>query len=103
MDRKINSLYVHIPFCEHICFYCDFVKVKKPQDPKIIEKYLDKLQDELDSYKNRLDDIQSIYIGGGTPSCLNHEQTIRMCEILSKYTEKKNFEYSIELNPESVT
>ncbi|AUB31418.1 radical SAM family heme chaperone HemW [Spiroplasma floricola] len=103
MDRKINSLYVHIPFCEHICFYCDFVKVKKPQDPKIIEKYLDRIQEELNSYENRLDDIQSIYIGGGTPSCLNSEQTIRMCVILSKYTNKENFEYSIELNPESVT
>ncbi|WP_338985485.1 radical SAM family heme chaperone HemW [Spiroplasma endosymbiont of Diplazon laetatorius] len=103
MDRKINSLYVHIPFCEHICFYCDFVKVKKPQDPKVIEKYLDRLKDELDSYGNNLDNIQSIYIGGGTPSCLNEEQTIVMCEMLLKYTQKENFEYSIELNPESVT
>ncbi|WP_339034725.1 radical SAM family heme chaperone HemW [Spiroplasma endosymbiont of Cantharis rufa] len=103
IDRKINSLYVHIPFCEHICFYCDFVKVKKPQDPKIIEKYLDKIELELEEYENRLEDIQSIYIGGGTPSCLNEEQTRRMCNILSKFTNKPNFEYSIELNPESVT
>ncbi|AGR41996.1 radical SAM family heme chaperone HemW [Spiroplasma diminutum] len=103
IDRKINSLYVHIPFCEHICFYCDFVKVKKPQDPKVIEKYLDKIEIELEAYGNKLEFIESIYIGGGTPSCLNEQQTIRMCEILSKYTNKENFEYSIELNPESVT
>ncbi|AUM62532.1 radical SAM family heme chaperone HemW [Spiroplasma monobiae] len=102
-DRKINSLYVHIPFCEHICFYCDFVKVKKPEDPKVIEKYLDKLKNELSEYGDRLNDIQSIYIGGGTPSCLNLEQTIIMCEMLFKYSQKPNFEYSIELNPESVT
>ncbi|QHX36538.1 radical SAM family heme chaperone HemW [Spiroplasma sp. BIUS-1] len=103
IDRKINSLYVHIPFCEHICFYCDFVKVKKPQDPNVIEKYLDKLEFELNEYEDKLDEIQSIYIGGGTPSCLNEEQTTRMCSLLHRYSNKPNFEYSIELNPESVT
>ncbi|AGR40991.1 radical SAM family heme chaperone HemW [Spiroplasma taiwanense] len=103
VKRDIDSLYVHIPFCEHICFYCDFVKVKKPKDPIVIDKYLNILEKELVDYKNRLESIKSIYIGGGTPSCLDNEQTKRMCKILNKYVNEKNVEFSIELNPESVT
>ncbi|AOG60258.1 oxygen-independent coproporphyrinogen III oxidase [Spiroplasma helicoides] len=104
VDRKIKSLYVHIPFCEHICFYCDFVKIIKPKDVNSINKYLNNLQDELASYGNKFDDIKSIYIGGGTPSCLEINETIRMCEILSSYKKESiDFEYSIELNPESIT
>ncbi|AKU80047.1 radical SAM family heme chaperone HemW [Spiroplasma turonicum] len=103
IKKDIKSLYVHIPFCEHICFYCDFVKVKKPtKKEELIYEYLDKLELELNSYNDKLDYIQTIYIGGGTPSCLDNEQTIRMCKILDKYT-KYVSEYSIELNPESVT
>ncbi|AHI52707.1 radical SAM family heme chaperone HemW [Spiroplasma culicicola] len=102
-DRKINSLYVHIPFCEHICFYCDFVKVIKPNKEELIDEYLDNLKVELDQYGDQLKAIKSIYIGGGTPSCLNETQTRKMCEILKPYVKEHDFEYSIELNPESIT
>ncbi|ASP28510.1 coproporphyrinogen III oxidase [Spiroplasma corruscae] len=104
INKNINSLYVHIPFCEHICFYCDFVKVKKPtKNEKVIYDYLDNLEKELLAYGDRLNHLQTIYIGGGTPSCLDEKQTIRMCEILNKYVNKCTIEYTIELNPESVT
>ncbi|QBQ07548.1 oxygen-independent coproporphyrinogen III oxidase [Spiroplasma gladiatoris] len=103
IDRKINSLYVHIPFCEHICFYCDFAKVIKPKDKKNIETYLNNLEVELNSYNDKLNDLETIYIGGGTPSCLDPIDTKRMLEILKKYSKNTNeFEYCIELNPESI-
>lgn len=103
VNRPIKALYVHIPYCEHICFYCDFVKVIKPKDDQAISVYLDQLEAELASYGSQLDFLESIYVGGGTPSCLNEVQTTRMCEILKKYVKDKDFEYTIELNPESVT
>ncbi|QEH61682.1 coproporphyrinogen III oxidase [Spiroplasma chinense] len=102
-ERKVKSLYVHIPFCEHICFYCDFVKTIKPKDPKTIDKYLNLLDEELKSYNDKLDNLQTIYIGGGTPSCLNAKQTEKMCKILQRYCKKDLVEYTIELNPESIT
>lgn len=102
-NKPIKSLYVHIPYCDHICFYCDFVKIIKPKNDASIDNYLNLIEKELKNYQDKLNEIDSIYIGGGTPSCLNNLQTIKLCEILSKYVNKQNFEFSIELNPESIT
>ncbi|ARU91966.1 coproporphyrinogen III oxidase [Spiroplasma clarkii] len=101
--KQIKSLYVHIPYCEHICFYCDFVKVIKPKKAESIDQYLDLLAAELQNYGSRLDELESIYIGGGTPSCLDIKQSTRLCEMLSQYVKKTGFEFTIELNPESIT
>lgn len=102
-NRQIESLYVHIPFCEHICFFCDFVKVIKPKEEKAIFNYLENLESEINSYGEKLNFIKTIYIGGGTPSCLNEEQTIKLCEILKPLVKETEFEYTIEINPESLT
>ncbi|QGS51778.1 radical SAM family heme chaperone HemW [Spiroplasma tabanidicola] len=103
-NRNIKSLYVHIPYCEHICFYCDFAKTIKPKSKENVIEYLNNLENELISYENRLDNLETIYIGGGTPSCLDEEETILLLKSLSKYVKNnKDFEFSIELNPESVS
>lgn len=99
--EKLNSLYVHIPYCEHICFYCDFVKIKKTEKTDVFA-YLKMVEEELNEYGNRLDNIETIYIGGGTPSALTIDETEEMLRIIGKYT-KCVLEYTIELNPESVT
>lgn len=100
-DKNIESLYVHIPFCEHICFYCDFVKIKKNEKVQVVE-YLLKLTEELKTYNKKLNNLKTIYIGGGTPSSLTINETTQFLEILKPYT-KNVIEYSIELNPESTT
>ena len=66
MNKKEIGLYIHIPFCAHKCDYCDFVSFSNKED--IIDKYINKLleeikQENLEQYK-----IRTIYIGGGTPS-----------------------------------
>ena len=67
----IKSCYIHIPFCENICTYCDFCK--RYYNKKYINKYLNSLEKEIDSlYKNEV--LDTIYIGGGTPSCLDLEE-----------------------------
>ena len=64
-------IYIHIPFCTHICSYCDFAKIYYNKD--IVNKYLNALEQEIKKkYKNEL--VKTIYIGGGTPTYLNLEE-----------------------------
>ena len=66
--NKVKSAYIHIPFCNTICSYCDFCKVYYKTN--LIDSYLDNLSKEIDEYyKGEI--LDTIYIGGGTPSCLN--------------------------------
>ena len=94
------GLYVHIPFCRRKCFYCDFVSIS--YNDEISDKYLNALEKESLKYKNEF--IDTLYIGGGTPSVLSVYQLEHLISII-----KDNFnisrlqEFTIELNPESVT
>ena len=93
--NNIKHLYVHIPFCKSICFYCDFVH--QIYNDNIVNEYLISLKKELDFY--HLNDLETIYIGGGTPSCLNNDQ---LDLLLSYFKEYKPLEYTIEINPETL-
>ncbi len=99
MTNKPKSLYVHIPFCEHLCSYCNFIKIF--YDEKIVDRYLDCLEKELNSYQ--IEDLDTIYIGGGTPSSLSLAQLDKLLQILSKIPLNDNYEYTIEANPENLT
>ena len=63
----IKSLYVHVPFCSHICYYCDFAKQRYSE--KIVEEYLERLEREITRIQQ--DSFETAYIGGGTPSSLS--------------------------------
>ena len=91
----IRSLYVHVPFCRSICFYCDFVR--SGYNEEMADRYLDELERELDAIGQ--DHFETAYIGGGTPTALSLSQLER----LLKAVEKKNIkgEFTIEINPES--
>ncbi len=94
---ETKSLYVHIPFCESICSYCDFCKVY--YDQKQSDLYLQRLNEELsqiDQYH-----LKTIYIGGGTPSALNDEQLEKLLGMLKPYSLETE-EYCMEVNPESM-
>lgn len=98
MRKKINALYVHIPFCEHICAYCDFVKLFYNQ--KFSEPYLKALFLEIDSLN--IDKVETIYIGGGTPTVLSDSEL----EILLKKVSPlliNNGEFSVEANVENLS
>ena len=77
-EKVINSVYIHIPFCEDICSYCDFCKFY--YNEKLVDKYLISLEKEIKSRYNG-DLIKTIYIGGGTPSSLNINQINKLLSI----------------------
>lgn len=95
----MKGLYVHIPFCEYICHYCDFVK-RVPKNRDMVDQYLIRLRDEIKLYQKHFDSIETIFIGGGTPSMLTADQLIYLFDSLKAISP---IEYSIELNPESYT
>ena len=91
------SLYVHIPFCNEICAYCDFPKVLYKQN--WAESYLSALFDELESRGVGL--VDTIYVGGGTPSCLPLNLLDSLLNKLSSHLNQGG-EFSLEGNPESL-
>lgn len=95
---KTNSLYLHIPFCQHICSYCDFCKVF--YDQKQVDDYLEVLFEELKGLKIN-HKLKTIYIGGGTPSSLNDEQLELLVDMIQPYIDIDT-EVTIEINPENV-
>ena len=93
------GVYIHIPFCNKICNYCDFGKILYDSD--YVSKYLDKLEEEIKSrYKGEL--VKTIYIGGGTPSSLNNDELDRLLSIISIFNLDSEYEYTIECNIESI-
>ena len=100
IKRKINSLYIHIPFCNKICSYCSFSKML--YFPKIARKYICNLIVDLKKVKQNFNKFKTIYIGGGTPSSLS----ISLLENLLKYASillLKNGEFTFEANLDSLT
>ena len=96
MQTKPTSAYVHIPFCTQICYYCDFSKVFIKNQP--VDSYLEHLIEEYDSYD--IKKLQTLYIGGGTPTALSAPQ---LAFLLEKLTDKLDLSYleelTIEANP----
>ena len=97
--KDIKSCYIHIPFCNSICSYCDFCKVF--YNEKLVDKYLDALEYEIDNIYND-ECLNTLYIGGGTPSSLNIKQLDRLFMILKKIKLNNNYEYTIECNFNSI-
>ena len=92
-----TSLYIHIPFCNSICDYCDFPKL---QYFTIFSKpYLKALKEELESYN--IGKLETIYVGGGTPTCLSNDEFKELLHIIKPYSNGVK-EFTIECNPESL-
>lgn len=99
MKNKITNCYIHIPFCNTICSYCDFCKLY--YDDKYINNYLSQLEKEINSiYKG--EELETIYIGGGTPSSLNIKELERLFKILEVFNKSKDIEFTIESNFENI-
>ena len=101
------SFYVGIPFCPSTCLYCSFTSYPLGKWEKRVDEYLDALCKELDFIAEELKDkvLDTVYIGGGTPTTLNAEQ---MDRLLTKIEEKFDFthvkEFTVEAGrPDSVT
>ena len=94
------SIYIHIPFCNSICTYCDFCKIF--YNKKYINDYLNNLEQEIKvRYKSEI--VNTIFIGGGTPSSLDDNELIRLMNIIKIFNLSDNYEYTTECNVESIT
>lgn len=92
-----EHLYIHIPFCNSICKYCDFKRELKSDKTN---NYLKKIVCELRQVCKQKQ-FRTIYIGGGTPNCLSNEQLNFLLSNVKKYL-SNHFEFTIECNPECV-
>lgn len=102
-ERKVSA-YIHIPFCEHICYYCDFNKVFLEGQP--VDEYVEMLLKEMKLMmeKHPIEDLETLYVGGGTPTSLSAQQLDRLLagarDILPFRTGK---EFTVEANPGDLT
>lgn len=95
-----RGLYIHIPFCARKCEYCDFVSFSGCEDK--VDDYIAAVAAEADGYADS--EIDTIFIGGGTPSLLREEQIERLCAIVrDRFKLAEGYEWTIEANPGTLT
>lgn len=94
-----TSVYIHLPFCEHICTYCDFAK--QFYNEKIVSDYLDSLALEIKEKYNG-EKLCTLYIGGGTPSSLSMNNLEKLMNIIKVFNLDKEYEFTFEVNPENI-
>jgi len=104
-SREI-ALYLHLPFCTGKCLYCAYITLPN-QTKEFIDGYLDTVEKEIDlllQYPNLQDvTVNSIYIGGGTPTYLSVNQLGRVLGLLrTKFKVKKEAEITVEAGPETL-
>ena len=113
----VPAVYLHIPFCQKICPFCSFAVCKDHSDlhskyitemfkeiSMVLEEIKGKSQKESDSQQsNDKKLLESIYVGGGTPSRLNIPELSKLLSKVRKhFTYSKNVEITFEMNPEDV-
>ncbi len=107
--RSVTSLYIHVPFCHDKCGYCDFFSIAGADDSLIhawhegICLELQRIDEEAELHGITLESLETIYFGGGTPSCLNSaiiESIISHARAL--FGLKASCDITLEANPESV-
>ncbi|WP_019138394.1 radical SAM family heme chaperone HemW [Peptoniphilus timonensis] len=103
MKTNKISVYIHIPFCESRCHYCDFCSSLLNEEN--VKKYFEYLKKEINLQEEFLKDkiIDTIFIGGGTPSSVDSKYIKEIMEKLSNFQFSKNIEITIESNPNSLT
>ena len=95
------GLYLHIPFCESICNYCNFNRGLL--DPELKTRYVDALTTEITAIGDGAA-VDTIYFGGGTPSLLNPDEVARVLDVCREsFGVDPSVEVSLEVNPESAT
>ncbi len=99
----IKSLYIHIPFCCQKCNYCDFTSFSSGE--KDYDKYVDVLIKELEFKKTKysLNHLETLYIGGGTPSVLSLSSLEKLLSYIKEnFSFIPSYEFTMEGNPESI-
>lgn len=100
MKNKHIGIYIHIPFCKQKCYYCDFVSYCNKDN--LIEKYIQAVKKEI-QLQEIIKEIDTIYIGGGTPSYIEAKYIKEILEEIKTKNISKEAEITIEVNPGTVT
>lgn len=93
----MSGIYVHIPFCHSKCAYCDFYSMPLRNEADFVDALINEY---FSREKELIKDITTIYLGGGTPSCLSRSQLARIFNLLPVDNAE---EITIEINPEDAT
>ena len=99
----MSGIYLHIPFCKQACSYCDFYFVTRKGER---DAFVDSLIKEIRSYSNTgyvEEKIETLYVGGGTPSLLSPEQLERVFTAVRDTFDTDIEELTIEMNPDDVS
>ncbi|MEG0440068.1 MAG: radical SAM family heme chaperone HemW [Solibacillus sp.] len=101
-----RGVYIHIPFCHQICNYCDFNKVFFKNQP--VDEYIEALGQEMEmtvaAYPDAFSNVETIFLGGGTPTALSATQIRRLTQLIVKHIPMSNVkEFSSEANPDELT
>lgn len=100
------GVYIHFPFCVKKCIYCDFTSFVS--EKALYKKYFSYLKDEIDIFVNKFPEsskkcVETLYIGGGTPSLIPPELLSDFFQHLKAYFDFSNLvEFTLEANPESI-
>ena len=104
---EVQHVYVHAPFCARRCFYCDFaVQVRREADPGPWAEAIHRERRLLDEEGRAVlaGSLETLYVGGGTPSLLGDEAMVRLADALGRrHLTAPSLEWTAEANPESVT
>lgn len=93
------GLYLHFPFCKRKCAYCDFYSCI-PND-KLMDEYLDALNLSIKQWGGQINrPIDTIYLGGGTPSLLNHGLVHLLDAVRENFSVREDVEITLEINPD---
>ncbi len=99
-----KALYIHIPFCVKRCAYCDFITAETPRQSPEIDEYVSLVVDQIATKGNEgmLSSIETIYLGGGTPSFIGISRLCRIIEEIKNWVViDETVEFTVEANPES--
>lgn len=99
---KKLGCYIHIPFCQKKCYYCDFCAYMNLEHR--VDNYINNLLKQIEIYQQKLCcKIDSIYIGGGTPSYIDGKYIKEIVKSLDKFDISQLKEFTIECNPNSIS
>ncbi len=101
-----RGVYIHIPFCHQICNYCDFNKVFFKNQP--VDEYIEAIGKEIALIQQQMPEvfqqIETIFLGGGTPTSLSANQLKRLLEIINTTIPTNQLiEFASEANPDELT
>ncbi|GGG26789.1 coproporphyrinogen III oxidase [Lysinibacillus alkalisoli] len=101
-----RGIYIHIPFCHQICNYCDFNKFYFANQP--VDDYIEAVGQELHIWHQRSPEsfaqVETIFLGGGTPTALSAQQLSRLLSLIQQYVPIQQIkEFTSEANPDELT